>query len=112
MSNLVVKTDVVPVVREWRSEPKGRYDRPVDIWYNQNWVPAFFSDIKKGDFFLDSAVASGEGRCFLAKSDCMQSCWIGDWSFVISGMEIVQAPAKDITLSLEAADDITYKLAP
>lgn len=103
--------EIIPTIhvqyRTWRSEPDGQYDRQVDIWYNNNWVPAYFSDIRRGDFFLDVKLGDiGKDRCYLAKSDVkrIKSIWPeSDWrhndpSFQVQGLEIVQAPAiKDIT---------------
>ena len=84
------------LTRNWRYEPDGPNDREVDIWFNNGWVPAFFSDIKKGDFFLDVKLGTPEkGRCFMSTSDVRRSisCVTGYPSFIIQGLEIVQAPA-------------------
>jgi len=91
--------------RQWSTEQDGPHDRPVDIWYNGSWVPAFFKDIKAGDFFLILDHNLDPGKCFHAMSDCKRCGTAnGHSNFIImKGMEIVQAPTiKDITaLNLE-----------
>lgn len=98
---------VVPP-RVWSTEPDGPNDRPVDIWNSQtgNWVPAFFKDIRKGDFYLILNVDLEPDKCFRAASDCQRTVPHRRWSFkeepptffIRNGSEIVQAPAiKDIT---------------
>jgi hypothetical protein len=91
----------IPALRRtWKNEPDGPNDREVDIWYNSKWVPAFFSDIQEGDFFLDVKMGNIEaGKCFFAKSKVYRSVSprTGWASFVVQGIEVVQAPAiKDI----------------
>lgn len=86
--------------RVWSTEQDGPNDKTVDIWYNGKWVPAYFKDILKGDFFLMIGLDLEPGRCFLAGSDartCGRSV-TGHMTYIIpQGMEIVQAPAlKDI----------------
>lgn len=104
-----VPTAVVLKTRQWSIEPDGKYDRPVDIWNPEtgNWIPAFFKDIKAGDFYLLIGVDMEPGRCFRAGSDARRMAarpkYSGapeDPSFVIlGGMEIVQAPAmKDLAV--------------
>jgi len=108
---LSTEAAVVPP-RVWSTEPDGPNDRPVDIWNSQtgNWVPAFFKDIRKGDFYLILDVNLEPGKCFRAASDCQRSVMPGRWGredraptfFIRNGMEIVQAPAiKDINLVKE-----------
>ena len=87
--------------REWTTEPDGPNDRPVDIWYNGSWVPAFFSNIRKGDFYLILDMNLEPDKCFRAASDCQRTVPQSRWSlkeepptFIIrNGSEIVQAPA-------------------
>lgn len=95
--------------RIWSTEPDGPNDRAVDVWNpaTGNWIPAFFKDIKKGDFYLLIGFDAGPDRCFLAGSDVKRYApperWGGgrvpDATFVIlGGAEIVQAPSLvDIT---------------
>lgn len=96
MTDLIgITTDIVtPVVtpRTWSLQARGVNDRPVDIWYNNKWVPAFFSDIKKGDFFLGLNSNLEPGACYRAFSNVSASTYHGITSFHITGMEIVQAP--------------------
>ena len=108
---------VVPA-RVWSSEPDGPNDRQVDIWYNGNWVPAFFKDIRKGDFYLIIGVDLEPEKCFLAASDCQRTVPMRRWSFkeepptffIRSGSEIVQAPAiKDITPALTTESHLLLK---
>lgn len=93
--------------RQWRDSPDGRNDKQVDIWYNGKWVPAYFSDIKTGDFYLILDVDLAPTLCFFAASDVrryassrsyLTGAQEGHPSFMIrNGSEIVQAPAiKDI----------------
>lgn len=93
--------------RQWSTEPDGPNDRQVDIWNpaTGNWVPAFFKDIRKGDFYLILNVDLEPDKCFLAASNCQRSVVPGRWGgadsaptfFIRNGSEIVQAPAiKDI----------------
>lgn len=99
-----ISKEVIPTVRvdyrSWKSDPDGPNDRDVDIWYNGKWVPAYFSDIQKDDFFLDVKMGNIEtGKCYFAKSKVYRSVshYTGNASFVVQGIEIVQAPAiKDI----------------
>lgn len=102
------ETDVSVVPpRVWSTEPDGPNDRQVDIWNpaSGNWVPAFFKDIRKGDFYLILGVDLEPEKCFLAASDCQRTVPMRRWSskeepptfFIRNGSEIVQAPAiKDI----------------
>lgn len=83
---------VATETRNWKAEPDGEFDRPVEIWYNNNWVPAFFSDLHSGDFFLDLKANLDPGRCFKATSDILRSVYKGKASFIVKGLEIVQAP--------------------
>lgn len=88
--------------RVFRDEPDGINDREIEIWYNDNWVPAFFSDIKAGDFYLMDPLkhTHREDQCFFAASDCKYSYMMNRYSenlgpktFIISqGSQIVQAP--------------------
>ncbi len=82
-----------PVARYWADEPDGPNDRPIEIWISGNWVPAYFSDLRAGDFFLDLKANLDPGRCFRATSNVTRSVYLGVASFVVKGMEIVQAPA-------------------
>lgn len=97
--------------RQWKDEPDGPNDRPVEIWYNNNWVPAFFSDVKKGDFYLWSGVDLLEpGKCFFANSDCVpqQGNQYKYGFVVVSGSEIVAAPERkevDVTPKLELPEE-------
>lgn len=97
--------DIALKTRAWRTEPDGPNDRQVDIWYNGKWIPAFFSDIKAGDFFLLLDVKLDPTQCFYAASDCQRHVLRGRWGaadghpthVIRNGSEIVQAPAlKDI----------------
>lgn len=85
--------------RKWRDTPDGSNDFIVDIWYNGKWVPAYFSDIKKGDFYLLLNVNLDPTQCFFAAADCIRmggSPWAPTLG-IPKGSEIVQAPAiKDI----------------
>lgn len=97
--------------REWKLEPDGPNDRDVDIYFNGCWVPAFFSDLQKGDFFLDVKMQRIEdNQCFLATSNVRRSVspHSGKASFVIQGLEVVQAPAlKDInTIALPSTQPV------
>lgn len=90
------------VIRHWRSEPLGIYDRAVEIWYNNTWVPAYFSDILAGDFFLDLKMNLEPDRCFLAASNVVALNTSSDNPTLLlkNGSQIVQVPAKveiDIT---------------
>ena len=96
---------LTPPLRFWRDEPWGPNDREIEIWYNGNWVPAFFSDLKKGDMFLDVAIgALNPGKCYGCSTDVKVSYMTrrgaldeGPPSFMIQGLEILQAPTiKDI----------------
>lgn len=110
---------VVPP-RVWSSEPDGPNDRPVEI-YNPasgNWVPAFFKDIRKGDFYLILGVNLEPEKCFRAASDCQRTVPHRRWSFkeepptffIRNGSEIVQAPAiKDITPALTTESHLLLK---
>ena len=113
-----ISKEVIPTVRvdyrTWHAEPDGPNDREIDIWYRGSWVPAYFSDIQNGDFFLD--VKMGEiaaGKCFLAKSKLYRSVSpiTGKASFVVQGIEVVQAPAiKDInTIALSSTKVLELK---
>lgn len=92
--------------RVWRAEADGPNDRPVDIWWAGKWVPAWFSDIKAGDFYLLLDHKLEPDRCFYAASDCKRhmprgniySAQEGHPTHIIrNGSQIVQAPAlKDI----------------
>lgn len=111
VSSLVPIQSSVPALhRSWKTEPDGPNDRPVDIWFNANWVPAYFSDIKKGDFFLDIKVDLEQGRCFLATTDVCRSVWKGVPSFVTQGLEVVQAPAISTTIAIEGPSTNTKLL--
>jgi hypothetical protein len=91
----------VPEARQWSTEQDGPNDKVVDIWYNGSWVPAFFKDIRKGDFYLILDVHLNPTQCFLAASNCQRSTPMRRWSskeeaptfFIRNGSEIVQAPA-------------------
>lgn len=112
-TNPSTEVAVVPA-RQWSTEPDGPNDRPVDIWNpaTGNWVPAFFKDIRKGDFYLILNVNLEPDKCFLAASDCQRTVPQSRWSFkeepptfiIRNGSEIVQAPTiKDINpLQIEA----------
>jgi hypothetical protein len=89
--DLVTRTAVV--TRVWSTEQDGPNDRCIEIWYNNNWVPAYFKDLKKGDFFLNQNSHLNVDQCFLAKSDCRRSVYRSVVSFLIEGIEVVQAPA-------------------
>jgi hypothetical protein len=81
--------------RQWSTEQDGPNDKTVDIWWNGKWVPAYFKDIKKGDFFLMIGLDLEPGRCFLAKSNA-KKCGVfgGNQTYIVNdGMEVVQAPA-------------------
>jgi hypothetical protein len=94
--------------RVWSTEPDGPNDRAVDVWNpaTGNWIPAFFKDIKKGDFYLLLGFDLGPDRCFLAGSDVKRyepperggSGKFNATFVILGGAEIVQAPAiVDIT---------------
>lgn len=101
--------------RKWRAEPDGPNDRPVDIYYNGTWVPAYFSDLQKGDFFLDVKMMRIEdNQCFMATSKLIRSVSPHSQkaSFIIQGLEVVQAPAlkiKDIN-ALPAAEQLRLEI--
>lgn len=108
---------VVPP-RQWSTEPDGPNDRQVDIWYNGNWVPAFFKDIRKGDFYLILGVNLEPEKCFLAASDCQRTVPQHRWSykeeaptfFIRLGSEVVQAPAiKDINPAVTTETHLLLK---
>lgn len=96
-------TDSVAVVnnRQWNQEPDGPYDREIEIWYNQNWVPAFISDVLANDFFLDTKMPKIEdNQCWLALTNVRKSKdRDGHSSFVIRNVQVVgRAPeTKDVT---------------
>ncbi len=120
--DLPITTRTIPTsatARHWKSEPDGPNDRPIEIWCNNSWVPAFFSDLQDQDFFIDLKANLDPDRCFKATSNLMRSVFNGIPSFVIKGLEIVQAPKieeKVITalpssepLLLEQPTDVPYK---
>ncbi len=83
-------------VRTWVAEPRGRHDRMVDIWFNDQWVPAWFSDVRAGDFWATLDGNLEIDKCFRAASDAkpIGKDRNGDPSFIIlKGCEIVQAPS-------------------
>lgn len=92
------------VHRKFRDEPDGVNDREVEIWHNDNWVPAYFSDIKKDDFYLIDPMRHmhKEDQCFYAAADCVGKparqwgyATNGPKTFIIPrGAQIVQAPIK------------------
>lgn len=91
----------VSVVSErlWSTDQDGPNDKMVDIWFNNKWVPAYFKDIRKGDFFLMIGLDLEPGKCFVAMSSARAlGKWSGNQTYIINdGMEIAQAPAlKDI----------------
>lgn len=98
--SLTAGTTTVSIqTRQWRAEPDGPNDIPADIWYNGKWVPAWFSDIKAGDFYLLMDANLEPDRCFYAASDVRRNIQRnGQPQHVIrNGSQIVQAPAiKDI----------------
>jgi hypothetical protein len=98
-----VNITVTYAKRVFREEPDGPNDRMVDIYYNGKWIPAYFTDIKKGDFFLDiNAATLDPGRCFFAASDCHEGgTWNGIKTFIIpNGAQIVTAPeTKEIDIT-------------
>jgi hypothetical protein len=98
---------MLTVYRNWVEEPDGPNDRQIEIWWNNNWVPAYFSDIRSGDFYLLLDTKLDEGRCFLAKSDVLKSPYRGVVSFIVpNGVEIVQAPSiKDVEIPTIEADN-------
>lgn len=108
--------------RTWRTEPDGEFDRPVEIWFNANWVPAFFSDIKAGDFYLDLNIKLEPGRCFRAASNAKRIADRSDTNptyLIARGCEVVQAPYLQVEMvinpdnRLEGAASITrIKAAP
>src|SRR6478736_1504632 len=55
--------------RQWSTEQDGPNDHSVDIWWRGKWIPAFFKDIKKGDFYMLLNANLEPDRCFLAGSD-------------------------------------------
>jgi|SRR5471030_130558 len=87
----------VALRRQWSSEPDGLNDKAIEIWHNGNWVPAYFKDLRAGDFFLNLDSKLNADQCFLAKSNCKRSVWNHIPSFMVEGIEVVTAPAmKDI----------------
>lgn len=101
MSELQTRSALVPVSRVWSTERQGVNDVDVDIWNPEsgNWVPAFFSDIRKGDFYLLIGVNLEPGRCFIAGSDVRSSGGRSPTFVILGGAEIGQAPAmKDVPL--------------
>ncbi len=90
--------------RNWALDPDGPNDRPIEIWYNNNWVPAYFSNLQNGDFFLDLTANLDPGRCFKATSNVQKSVYRGVASFVVKGLEIVQAP-EHVEKVIEALPD-------
>jgi hypothetical protein len=103
------------VARSWRSEPDGPYDPLVDIWYNGKWVPACFSDVRAGDFFLYLDNKLNPGLCFYAKADAKKiGLYRGHPQYAIGGAtEIKQAPAiRDVNTRLEANGALSLDLKP
>lgn len=92
---LTTRSSVVNKEREWSTDQDGPNDKPVDIWFNGNWVPAFFKDIRAGDFFLIIGTNLESDKCFVARSNAIKmGVWSGHRTYMIKdGMEIAQAPA-------------------
>lgn len=80
----------------------GSHDRLVEIWRSGLWLQNWFSCLKAGDFFIDRDLHDvGPGRCFFCKTNVkVIPPWPGsrdqDPSFVIEGLEIVQAPTVNL----------------
>lgn len=99
MSDLQIRSALAPVSRAWKTERQGVNDVDVDIWNPEtgNWIPAFFSDIRKGDFYLLIGVNLEPGRCFVAGSDVRNNGGKNPTFVILGGAEIGQAPAmKDV----------------
>jgi hypothetical protein len=92
MSDPVPRTNVVKY-RSWKTEPDGPDDKEIEIFWNANWIPAYFSDLKKDDFFITLNANLNPDQCFLAKSDVKRIPYRDKVTFVIQGMEVVQAPS-------------------
>lgn len=104
--NSLVSQGSVALHRSWSTEKDGPNDKPIEIWYNGNWVPAFFKDIKPGDFFLMLDHNLDPSMCFMSKSGVRRTLWNGIPTFSIEGLEVVQRSSiKDIEepLQLEAS---------
>jgi hypothetical protein len=80
------------------SQRKGSNDREIEVWDGRQWVPSWFSALKCGQFFLDLKLGILESsKCYVATSDVkVIGAGMGarnpDPSFVVMGLEIVQAP--------------------
>lgn len=76
----------------------------MEIWWNNNWVPTYFSDIREGDYYIVHSTRAnlGPDQCFYAASDAkprydFRGNLVG--SIILRGSEIRRAPQieKDIT---------------
>lgn len=94
----LINTDSSQIVnRVWSTEQDGPYDKHIEIWHNGNWVPAFFKDLRKGDFFLNLDSHLNPDQCFMVSSNVKRIMERGRASFIVEGIQIVQAPSiKDI----------------
>ncbi len=86
-------SELIPA-RQWSSTQDGPQDPIVDIWYNGKWVPAYFKDIRAGDFFLYLDSQLNPDQCFFAKTPARSiGVWQGQKCWAVDGLEIKQAPA-------------------
>ena len=98
------RSETVVRRRTWTSEPTYPDEPVVEIWWNNNWVPTYFSDIREGDYYIVHSLRAslGPDQCFYAASDAKprynyRNELVG--SIILRGSEIKRAPKteKDIT---------------
>jgi hypothetical protein len=109
--DMAVNSRELALHRSWRSEPHSPTDREVDIWFNGNWVPAYFSDLQKGDFFIVDSPALKKGECFSAQSNVRIELYRGQYTYVIPrGALVAQLAEKVINPLHSRPPPLEYQL--
>lgn len=90
-NELTVKT------RAFTPEPLSPYAKPVDIWYSNQWLPAYFSDLREGDFFLILDNSLSPTECFYCAGNVYSTNSRGGLTFIMPrGCSVVQRPALEL----------------
>jgi hypothetical protein len=81
--------------RKWSTVQDGPLDPAVDIWWNGKWVPAYYKDIRAGDFFLYLTEELNPDLCYYAHANARTfGTFNGHNNYGINGAtEVKQAPA-------------------